>query len=137
MVHNGLVYRQIIGIPMGTNAGPHIANIYLHVYEFDSIQDLIEKRDEDTLKKLQYIFRFQDDLISFNDFGGLENYLELIYPKELIVNNTNISPRKCSYLDLLISIYRGKFRVKLFDKRTSFPFNVISCPFLEGNIPIN
>lgn len=137
VVHNGLVYRQIIGIPMGTNAGPHIANIYLHVYEFDSIQDLIEKRDEDTLKKLQYIFRFQDDLISFNDFGGLENYLELIYPKELIVNNTNISPRKCSYLDLLISIYRGKFRVKLFDKRTSFPFNVISCPFLEGNIPIN
>ena len=24
-----------IGIPMGTNAGPHMANIYLHQYEDD------------------------------------------------------------------------------------------------------
>ena len=49
--HNGKVYRQIIGIPMGTNAGPQIANIFLHVYEFDYIKALQDSRDDVNLKK--------------------------------------------------------------------------------------
>ena len=31
VVHNNIVYRQVIGIPMGTNTGPHVANVYLHI----------------------------------------------------------------------------------------------------------
>ena len=120
---------------MGTNAGPHVANIYLHVYEYDYIQGLIEIGDEIALKKLENIFRFQDDLLSINDFTLLGSIIDKIYPIEMVVNNTNISPRKCSYLDLLISIYRGKFMVALYDKRKSFSFNVINYPFLDGNIP--
>ena len=41
----------------------------------------------------------------FNDYGLLNNVLSDIYPNEMIVNNTNISARKCCYLDLNISIY--------------------------------
>ena len=37
IVYKGEINRQFIGIPMGTNAAPQIANIYLHVYEFDVI----------------------------------------------------------------------------------------------------
>ena len=55
----------------------------------------------------------------------------------MIVNCTNVSPRKCNYLDLCISVYRGKFRVTLYDKRKDYSFNVISYPFLDGNIPKN
>jgi hypothetical protein len=133
----GKIYRQVIGIPMGTNAGPQIANTYLHVYEYDYIKKLIENEDEDALKKLEYIFRYQDDLISFNDGGLLGDILNDIYPNEMIVNCTNVSPRKCNYLDLCISVYRGKFRVTLYDKRKNYSFNVISYPFLDGNIPKN
>ena len=53
------------------------------------------------------------------------------------MNCTNVSPRKCNYLDLCISVYRGKFRVTLYDKRKDYSFNVISYPFLDGNIPKN
>ena len=35
------------------------------------------------------------------------------------------------------SICRGKFRVTLYDKRKDYKFNVISYPFLDGNIPHN
>ena len=35
IIFDGNVYRQTSGIPMGTNAGPHVANIYLHQYEND------------------------------------------------------------------------------------------------------
>ncbi len=122
---------------MGTNAGPHIANIYLHVYEYEFIQKLIEDNDEESMKKLENIFRYQDDLLSINDDGLLENLLNVIYPPEMVINNTNISPMKSSYLDLLMSIYRGKFKVSLYDKRTGFKFNVINYPFLDGNIPNN
>lgn len=121
---------------MGTNAGPHIANIYLHIYEFDYIQELIRINDENKLLQLQNIFRFQDDLMALNDSGLLSDILNEIYPKEMTVTNTNISPRKCNYLDLTVSIFKGKFRFSLFDKRKDFSFiNVISYLFLEGNIP--
>jgi hypothetical protein len=89
---------------MGTNAAPQIANVYLHVYEYEYIKSLIDKRDEKSLKRLKDIFRYQDDLIVFNDYGLLNNVLSDIYPNEMIVNNTNISARKSCYLDLSISI---------------------------------
>ena len=60
---------------------------------------------------------------------------EHYYPPEMVINCTNISPRKCHYLDLCISIYKGKFSVSLYDKRKDFSFDVISYPFLDGNIP--
>ena len=62
-----------------------------HVHEYEYIKLLIEKGDKESLKRLKDIFRYQDDLIPFNDFGLLQNILVDIYPKEMVVNNTNIS----------------------------------------------
>jgi hypothetical protein len=135
IIHDGVVYRQVNGIPMGTNSGPHVANVYLHVYEYDYVQILINANDKEKLVKLKDVFRFQDDLISLNDNGIFQEIISFIYPPEMVVSNTNISKCKVSYLDLLISIYQGKFRVKLFDKRVAYKFKVISYPFLDGNIP--
>ena len=36
---------------------------------------------------------------------------------------------------MTISIYRGKFYIKLYDKRNDNDFDVISFPYLDGNIP--
>ena len=135
VIYRDTVYRQVVGIPMGTNSGPQIADSYLHVYEHEYVQALITTGDEDSLKKLKNIFRYQDDLISFNDNGMLGRLLSSIYPPEMIINCTNVSPRKCHYLDMSISVYKGKFCVTLYDKRKDFSFNVISYPFLDGNIP--
>ena len=122
---------------MESNAAPQIANVYLHVYEYEYIKLLIEKGDKESLKILKDIFRYQDDLIAFNDFGLLQNILVDIYPKEIVVNNTNISAQKRCYLDLNISIYQDKFIAALYDKRKDYNFKVISYPFLDGNIPNN
>ena len=53
----------------------------------------------------------------------------------MIINNTNISVLNTNFLDLTISIYRGKFNVKLYDKRNDYTFDVINYPYLDGNIP--
>ena len=120
---------------MGTNSGPHIANIYLHQYEYDYFIYLYENDMKEELANLEHIFRFQDDLISFNDNGYLESCISNIYPPEMIVNKTNVSVRKSNFLDLTISIYRGKFYFSLYDKRLGYDFDVISFPFLDSNIP--
>ena len=93
---------------MGTNCAPHIANIYLHVYENEYVEKLIENNDLKTLEKLKDILRFQDDLFSVNDDGIFENILSTIYPREMVISKTNISPSVCSYLDLLISVYNAR-----------------------------
>ena len=33
IIYNNHLYKQVIGIPMGTNCAPHLANIFLHIYE--------------------------------------------------------------------------------------------------------
>ena len=133
--HNNCIYRQVIGIPMGTSCAPHKANVYLHQYEHEYFIKLYEANKIEDLAKLEYVYRYQDDLLSLNDFGLLERVLSEIYPPEMIINKTNTSVRKTNFLDLTISIYRRKFFVKLYDKRNDYDFDVINYPFLDGNIP--
>ena len=58
-----------------------------------------------------------------------------IYPEELVLLNTNINRNYDHYVDLNIFLHSGVFICSLFDKRNDFDFNVISYPFLSGNIP--
>ena len=37
---NGMVYQQIVGIPMGTNCAPLITDLFLYCYERDFMSDL-------------------------------------------------------------------------------------------------
>ena len=135
IIFNECVYKQVIGIPMGTSTGPHAANIYLHQYEHEYFNFLCENNRSSDLAKMEHIYRFQDDLLALNDDGFLESVISLIYPPEMTVTKTNISVCKSTFLDLSISIYRGKFLVKLYDKRRDYSFEVISFPFLDGNVP--
>ena len=67
--------------------------------------------------------------------GYLESCINNIYPSEMIVNKTNVSVQKTNFLDMTISIYRGKLYIKLYDKRNDYDFDVISFPYLDSNIP--
>ena len=130
-----IIYRQIVGIPMGTNCAPYLANIYLHVFEYNYLSLLVSKGQIDIANKLCNIYRFQDDCISINDSNVFKDHYIHMYPPEMILKPTNISRDKCTFLDLTISIYRGKFMYYSYDKRRDFDFNVVSYPNLCGNIP--
>ena len=41
---DGMVYQQIVGIPIGTNCAPFIADSFLYCYERDIMSDLHIKR---------------------------------------------------------------------------------------------
>ena len=130
------IFRQIVGIPMGTNCAPFIANIYLHIYEYEYLLKLIQQGELNTAKLLSKTFRYQDDCIAVNDDGVFSQHFSQMYDgSKMELKPTNISRDKCTFLDLNISIYRGKFLYRSYDKRDDFNFTVVNYPNLHGNIP--
>ena len=46
---DGIVYQQIVGIPMGTNCAPLIADLFLYCYERDFMSDLKKSKRHDLI----------------------------------------------------------------------------------------
>lgn len=131
IMYKGELYRQTIGIPMGTNCAPYLANIFLHYYEAAYIEDV---NNSDVTSKLDNMFRYQDDCIIFNDDGLLGQIWSNIYPVEMQLESTS-SNNTCTFLDLSICLINGKIQYKSYDKRNDFNFTIINYPNLNGNIP--
>ena len=120
---------------MGTNCAPAVALVYLHVFEYIYIHHLIDTQQYDLAAKLSNLFRYQDDLIVFEDDGTFDAIIHDIYPLAMELEITNVSPNKVNYLDLTISVYRGKYFYKSYDKRNDFGFEIINYPDIRGNAP--
>ena len=58
----GRVFQQKVGIPMDTNYGPLLANLFLYSYEAYFIQVLLNKHDKMLSGSLNFTFRYLDDL---------------------------------------------------------------------------
>ena len=50
---DGMVYQQIVGIPMGTNCAPLIADLFLYCYERDFMSDLQKSKRHDLIDMLK------------------------------------------------------------------------------------
>ena len=83
------------------------------------------------------MFRYQDDLIVFDMQPQRNIGVHNIYPKEMIIKNTNLSQDKVTYLDLEITIQDNNYVFKSFDKRKDFNFPIVKYTNVKGNIPVN
>ena len=136
--YNGSIFRQLIGIPMGTDCAPDLANRFLFVFEYKYVMGLINSGSSDT-KLFRFVYRYIDDLLILNDNGNFDQIFSDIYPNVLELKSTGLSTSHATYLDMDISIKPNDktFNCTLFDKRNDFKFDVISLPNLKSNIPIN
>ena len=128
------IFRQRIGIPMGSDPAPFFANLFLFHYESEWLHNM-KKSDQCRARKFGIIFRLIDDLVAIND--GLEfskSYSE-IYPSELALKKENIDNNKASFLDLEVNLIDKEFHTKLYDKRNAFKFSVVRFPYKCSNIP--
>ena len=131
----GCVFQQTVGIPMGTNCAPLLADLFLYYYEADFMQELLRKKDKKLAISFNSTFRYIDDVLSLNNskFG---DYVERIYPIELEIKDTTDTVKSASYLDLHLEIdNEGRLKTKLYDKRDDFSFPIVNFPFLSSNIP--
>ena len=131
----GKVFQQIVGIPMGTNCVPLLADIFLYLYEAEFIQSLLSTGRKQLASRFNFLYRYIDDVLSINN-PEFENYLGQMYPVELEIKDMTESNTSASYLDLLLSIGRdGQLHTSIYDKRDDFNFNITHFPFLSSNIP--
>ena len=109
------LYRQIIGIPMGTNCAPLVADLFLFCYERDFMLSLLEDNQSDVIKAFNSSSRYLDDLLNI-DNNFFDSMINRIYPSELQINKANVSDTEASFLDLHLSISHGFNMTKIYDK---------------------
>ena len=103
----GLIFQQVIGIPMGTNCAPLLADLFLYSYEAEFIQTLIKSGKRRLAKSFNFTYRYIDDVLSLNN-PCFNDHINDIYPAELEIKDTTDAPDRASYLDLLLSYDQTK-----------------------------
>ena len=61
------IYRQIIGIPMGTNCAPLVADLFLFCYERDFMKSLSLENPADIIKAFNSTSRYLDDSLNIDN----------------------------------------------------------------------
>ena len=131
----GQLFRQMVGIPMGTNCAPLLADLFLCSYENEFLDKLIKEGKRKFARKFNLTYRYTDDLISFSD-KRFKELISDIYPKEITISETTESTSVASYLDLLFTQDKSNnITTKLYDKRDAFGFHIVNFPFMSSNIP--
>ena len=128
-IGNG-VYRQCVGIPMGTDCAPLLANLFLFYYEYKYMRNLI-KMNLMLAKKFNNTMRYIDDLLTLNN-TSFHLAIDEIYPSELQLKKTSKSPMALSYLDIEVTIVDGKYSTAIYDKRDDFNFRIVNFPHLSS-----
>ena len=115
VIFGGRVFQQTVGIPMGTNCAPLLADLFLYSYEANFIQGLLKKKEKKFAQPFNFTFRYIDDAISLNNsrFG---DFVDCIYLIDLETKDTIDTDRSASCLDLHLEIdSERQLRTKLYD----------------------
>ena len=82
MEFGGRIFQQTIAIPVGTNCAPLLADLFLHSYEAEFVQSLLQAGKKHLAQQFNFTNRYIDDVLSLKNTKFAE-YLEFIYPHEL------------------------------------------------------
>ena len=127
------LYRQIVGIPIGTNCAPHVADLFSYCYERDFMDSLNHDNQADVIEAFNSTSRYIVDLLNI-DNPYYEGMVNQIYPPRLQLNKANISDTEAPFLDLHLSVATGFVSSKINDKRNDFDFDIVNFPFLDGDV---
>ena len=97
-------YRQTVGIPMGTNCAPLVADLFLFCYERDFMKSLSRENQADIIEAFNSTSRYLDNLLNIDNIY-FDQMVDRIYPTELQLNRANSSDTEAPFLDLNLYIY--------------------------------
>ena len=129
-----MVYQQIVGIPIGTNCAPLIADLFLYCYERIFMSNLQKSKRFDVIDKFNDTFRYLDDIFII-DNPTFAEHIPDIYPRELRLNKTKTSDKETSFLDLDIKVIGNDIHTSVYDKLDDFGFPIVNFPWLSGDVP--
>ena len=129
---NGSIFKQILGIPMGGNASPFIADLYLSWCEYCYMTKVV-KTDYTLAKLLSYKCTYLDDICTIN-LQNVGDIAEDIYDNTMLFESSTCNHNKDTFLDLYIRVVDHKFITGIYHKVDDFKFEVISYPFPQNNV---
>ena len=73
------LYRQIVGIPMGTNCAPLVADLFLFCYERDCMTSFFDVKQAEIMEAFKSTSRYLDHLLNIENpyFEGMVNRIYL------------------------------------------------------------
>ena len=84
-----ICFRQVIGIPMGTNCAPYLLTFsFTHMRTNFQTVNMIRGGHKRLARSFNLCYRYTDDLIVFNNKKFLD-YLKEMYPSQLTVEKAN------------------------------------------------
>ena len=119
------LYRQTIGIPMGTNCAPLVADLFLFCYERDFMKSLSRENQADIIEAFNSTLRYLDDLLNIDNIY-FDQMVDRTYPTELQLDRANSSDTEAPFLDLNLCISNGTV---FYDKRDDFDFDIVNSLF--------
>ena len=127
------LYRQVVGIPVGTNCDPLVADLFQFCYERDFMMSLSDDKQADSINALNTISRYLDDILNnYNVY--FDTMISQRYPQSSN-SKANTSDTESTFLDLHLSISNDIVSTKIYDKRKNFDFEIVNFPFLGGDVP--
>jgi hypothetical protein len=83
----GVLFQQVVGIPMGTNCAPLLADLFLYSYESEFLQKLVKDKKIHEARAFNFTYRYIDNVLSITNPRFAE-FLSLIYPPEPEIKET-------------------------------------------------
>ena len=121
------LFQQVVGIPMGTNCAPLLADLFLCSYESEFLQNLVKDKKIHEARAFNFTYRYIDDVLSINTPRFAE-FLPLIYPPELEIKETTDTASSASFLDLYLEFDdSGQFTTLHY---TTLHYTIIPLQFL-------
>ena len=90
------LYRQVVGIPMGTNCASLIADLFLFCFDRDFMMSLSHDKQADVIDGFNITSRYLEVILNINNVY-FDNMVSQIYPSELQLNKANTSDTKAAF----------------------------------------
>ena len=98
------LYRQVVGIPMGTNCAPVVADSILFCYENDFMTSLSDVKQPEITEAFKSTSRYLDILNIDNPY--FEGMVGRMYPPELQLNKANSSDTEVPFFGFELNIFK-------------------------------
>ena len=126
-----MLYQQIVGISIGTNCAPLIADLFLYCYERDFMSNLKKFKRFDLIDKFNDTSRYLYDIFTIDN----PEFAEHIPDIYIHLNKANTSDKETSFLDLNIKVIGSNNYTSVFDKRDDFWFPILKAD-MKSYIPL-
>ena len=125
---------QVVGIPVGTNFAPLVADLFLFCYEGDFMMSLSDDGQAGVVGAFNAASGCLGDILNINNVC-FEGMVGQMCRSGLRLNKANASGAGAAFFDLHLSISNDIVSTKVCGRRDDFDFEIVGFPFLDGDVP--